>query len=149
MEASKINIQKYILAHFHYHSDGTLTRDDRKNSEGSFDKDGYLIIKVKGKRFKAHRIVWLLNYGEMPKKEIDHINRIRTDNRIENLREATREEQIRNTTKKVNKDTGAYGIYYDKTRGLKKHYAFCYKGKTYRYSTLEEAREQKKCIVNL
>ena len=78
-------MEEYIFKHFKYNKDGTITRDDRKNSLGSYDKDGYLILKIKGKQFKAHRIAWLLNYGEFPKGEIDHINRCRTDNRIENL----------------------------------------------------------------
>lgn len=78
----RINYETYIKKHFKY-DNGTLIRDDRKNSNGSLDKDGYLIIKVKGKQFKAHRIVWLLHYGKFPLYEIDHINRNKLDNRIE------------------------------------------------------------------
>lgn len=119
---------------------------DRKNSGGSYDKDGYLIIKVKGKQFKAHRIVWLLNNGDFPKSELDHINRIRTDNRIENLRESNRKEQNANRTLSPNKDTGEVGIYFDRTKGLKKHFAFSYGGKKYRCATIEEAKEKRKCL---
>lgn len=132
-------LEEYIKKHFHYHSDGSITRDDRPNSGGSLDKDGYLIIKVKGKQFKAHRIVWLLNYGRFPKKEIDHINRKRTDNRIENLREADRQLQVENTERHPNRDTGVIGVYVDRTKGLKKRYAFGHKGKTYRFTTVDEA----------
>lgn len=137
---------KYIKHHFQYHDDGTVTRDDRKNSNGSYDKDGYLIIKVKTKQFKAHRIVWLLCTGEFPKCELDHINRDRTDNRIENLRESTRQQQVENRTVKPNKNTGIVGIYIDNTKGLKAKYAFSHKGKTYRFRTLDEAKEMKKCL---
>ena len=65
---SEQELKKYILKHFSY-KDGVISRDDRKNSYGSLDKDGYLIIKVKGKQFKAHRIAWLLVYGDFPKNE--------------------------------------------------------------------------------
>lgn len=136
--------EKYILEHFTYNDNGTLNRNDRKNGLGSYDKDGYLIIKVKGKQFKAHRIVWLLHNGSFPKDEIDHINRVRNDNRIENLREVNRIENIKNTTQKANEKTGVIGVYIDNTNGLKKKYAFNHKNKTYRNYTLEEAIKQRK-----
>lgn len=134
-----IDYKKYILEHFNY-CDGVITRNDREGGLGSLDRDGYLILKVKGKQFKAHRVAWLLNYGDFPTKEIDHINRIRTDNRIENLRESDRKEQHRNMTRHPNKDTGVIGIYIDKvTKGLKKKYTTRISGKTYRFYTLEDA----------
>lgn len=129
----------YIKKYFSYNADGTLTRTDRKNSNGSLDKDGYLIIKIKGKQYKAHRIIYAIFNGKLPGKEIDHINRIRTDNRIENLREVDRIENINNTTKKVNKDTGVVGIYIDKRKNLKKKYTFRFKQNVYRFYTLEDA----------
>ena len=141
--------EDYIKEHFTYHPDGTLTRNDRKGGNGSYDKDGYLIIKVKGRQFKAHRIAWLLNYDHFPKSELDHINRVRTDNRIENLRESNRVQQNNNATRKPNPVTGEVGIYYDRTPGLRRRYAFCINKKTYRYETLEEAREEKRCLKNL
>ncbi len=138
---------KYILEHFTY-DNGKITRNDRKNSDGSIDKDGYLIIKVKGKQFKAHRIAWLLNYGAFPKNEIDHINRNKLDNRIENLRLADRTMQNNNKDLKPNKLTGVVGIYIDKTNGLKKKYTFKHNNKTYRYYTLGEAIKEKEIIKN-
>lgn len=135
--------EKYILQHFNY-DDGKITRDDRKNSNGSIDKDGYLIIKVKSKQFKAHRIAWLLNYGYFPKSELDHINRNKLDNRIENLRESNRSEQNRNKDRTPNKETGQIGIYIDRTKGLKKNYATKINNKTYRFYTLQEAIEWRK-----
>lgn len=139
----------YIKEHFIYNFDGSITRTDGKNSCGSYDKDGYLIIKVKTKRFKAHRIVWLLNYGEFPASELDHINRNRADNRIENLRESNRLQQAKNKEQKPNPDTGLIGVYLDKsTKGLKKKYAFHHNGKAYRFYTKEEAERVRKCLKN-
>lgn len=45
---------------------GKIDRLNRKNSNGSYDKDGYLIIKFKGRQYKAHRLAWLLYYGILP-----------------------------------------------------------------------------------
>ena len=129
----------YILQNFKY-KDGVITRTDRKNSGGCLDKDGYLKLKIKGKKFSAHRVAWLLFYGDFPKNELDHINRIRTDNRIENLRESNRKQQAENTTRRPNKDTGVIGVYIDShTKGLKKKFATRINGKTYRFYTLEDA----------
>lgn len=129
---------EYIQNNFIY-DDGKIKRLDRKNSDGSYDKDGYLIIKIKGKQYKAHRIVFALVHGRFPDGEIDHINGVRDDNRIENLRECTRLGNVLNEHREANKDTKYVGIYYDKTYGLKKHYAFHFRGKTYRFATPEEA----------
>lgn len=139
-------MKSYILEHFHY-DNGVITRDDRKNGNGSLDKDGYLILKIKGKQFKAHRIVWLLCKGEFPASEIDHINRNRLDNRIENLRESNRQQQVENRYYPPNKDTGVVGVYKDKcTDGLKKVFTTRYKTKTYRFYTVEEAVQFRKDV---
>ena len=112
------------------------------------EKDGYRIIKVKGKQFKAHRIVWLLCNGKFPDAELDHINRNRLDNRIENLRESNRYQQCLNQNKKVNKDTGYVGIHEDKTtKGLLAKYTFRLNKKCYRFRTLEEAVKKRNEIL--
>lgn len=54
---------------------------------GSIDKDGYVVIGVDGKQYFAHRLAWLYVYSAWPNEMIDHINHIKTDNRIENLRD--------------------------------------------------------------
>ena len=66
---------------------GKFTRKVGKSKVGSLDKDGYLCIKVSNKTYKAHRLAWFKHYGVWPKDQIDHINGIRDDNRINNLRE--------------------------------------------------------------
>ena len=66
---------------------------------GALDGQGYIHIGFEGKKYKAHRIAWLLHNGEWPEFEIDHINRIRTDNRIKNLRICTRAINMQNKSK--------------------------------------------------
>ena len=137
------DIESYIKEHFIYNENGTITRNDRKNSNGSLDKYGYLIIKIKGKQYKAHKIVWLLNYGHFPEKELDHINRNKLDNRISNLRESNRIQQNLNKDFKPNKNTNVIGIYIDNTKGLKKKYCFKFKNKSYRFYKLQDAIKNK------
>lgn len=62
---------------------------------GNKHSQGYIIICVDGKPLRAHRLAWLYVYGEWPKEQIDHINGIRNDNRIANLRDITHIENKR------------------------------------------------------
>jgi hypothetical protein len=50
---------------------------------------GYRIIGIKARTYREHRLCWLLVHGVMPSGGLDHINGIKTDNRVENLREAS------------------------------------------------------------
>lgn len=142
-------ILEYIANHFSYNPEsGMITRDDRRNSAGSFDKDGYLILKIKGNQFKAHRVAWFLHYGVFPEMEIDHINRNRSDNRICNLRDATRTCNIRNMAKTANPETGVIGVYLDKTtKGLKKKFTTRIQGKTYRFYSVQDAIDFRKLLI--
>ena len=77
---------------------------------GCICSTGYLRIKINGKKHQAHRLAWLYVYGEMPPEDIDHINHIRTDNRIKNLRLATREANTRNITMRKDNQSGFNGV---------------------------------------
>lgn len=71
---------------------------------GGVRKDGYVGFALETKKYKVHRVVWAMVTGFWPQGEIDHINGNRSDNRFENLREATRADNARNKTLyKVNK----------------------------------------------
>ena len=56
---------------------------------GHLGHKGYLAIEIGSKEYRAHRLAWLYVYGDWPEDQIDHINRIKNDNRIANLRVAT------------------------------------------------------------
>lgn len=73
-------------------------------------KDSRIIIQVKGQRFFAHQIVWLLFNEDLPETSIDHIDTNCTNNLIENLRAATRSEQQRNKPVQGNNSTGFKGV---------------------------------------
>ena len=84
------------------------TRRNARSKElskvGWVNDSGYLITTVRGKKYRVHHIVWILHFGLIPDGyEIDHINRIRGDNRIENLRLATRHEQNLNLSRRASK----------------------------------------------
>lgn len=75
---------------------------------------GYLRIGLFGKRYQAHRLAWFYVHGVWPTNEIDHINRDRTDNRIANLREATRTENALNVGAHQLNSSGIKGVSWDK-----------------------------------
>lgn len=59
-------------------------------------KHGYIVIKFKHTWYAAGRIAWLYQTGSWPKNEIDHINKIKDDNRWCNLRDVTKQENLKN-----------------------------------------------------
>lgn len=61
--------------------------------------DGYVYVVIAGKRFPAHHLVWLHVYGELPSSEVDHIDRNKRNNAINNLRVPDKATQISNTSK--------------------------------------------------
>jgi hypothetical protein len=76
---------------------------------------GYRYITVFGERYKAARLAWLYMTGEWPKLQIDHINRIRSDDRFCNLRQVTNAENQQNRS--LNKDgtiSNIQGVYLTK-----------------------------------
>lgn len=85
-------------------------RVHRGDVAGSLRADGYYKIQILGRECLAHRAAWLWFYGEWPRGELDHINRDPMDNRIANLREATRSQNMGNTRRSLNNSTGFKGV---------------------------------------
>ena len=77
---------------------------------------GYRTGRIDAANFKAHRIAWSIYYGEWPSNQIDHINGIRTDNRIENLRVVTPQENMRNRAMNRNNTSGTCGVSWCKSQ---------------------------------
>lgn len=86
----------------------------KKQAAGTTELGGYKGIMIDGKRIRSHRIAWALFYGEWPEDQIDHINRIKSDNRIENLRKATNSQNGKNLPIKSNNTSGCPGVCFDK-----------------------------------
>lgn len=81
---------------------------------GTLNKKGYKVVRFNYKYYKAHRIAWLLFYGGWPKFEIDHINGDRSDNRIANLRLASRVQNLANRQKQKDTSSKYKGVYWNK-----------------------------------
>jgi hypothetical protein len=78
---------------------------------------GYLFGEVDNIQLLAHRVVWALYYGQWPSDEIDHINRVRADNRIENLRAVSHAENTKNISKRNGSTSSYLGVSWDNSRG--------------------------------
>lgn len=78
---------------------------------------GYLQVQFDYKLYRLHRVAWLITYGKLPSNVIDHINGIRTDNRICNLRDVSISENNHNMRKpRKDSSTGFTGVSYDHRR---------------------------------
>ena len=89
---------------------------------GSLSKTGARYLRVLGKKELEHRIIWLYVYGYFPEHEVDHINHVRSDNRITNLRKVTHLVNMQNKTKYSNNVSGTTGISIDKRCGKYRAY---------------------------
>lgn len=76
---------------------------------------GYLQIQIDGNTYLAHRVAWLLTFGSMPGKWIDHINGCKTDNRLFNLREADVAQNLWNIKRPKTNKSGVKGVSWDST----------------------------------
>lgn len=98
-------------------SNGELRRKVRTSNRiqvgslaGSVHSTGYIRVRVCGRTYAAHQLVWLLVYGVWPEKEIDHRNGIRSDNRLVNLRECSRAENHQNRAMRRDNSSGFIGV---------------------------------------
>lgn len=78
---------------------------------GGYPKSGaYSNIQIDGKKYLTHRLAWFYVYGKFPDGELDHINGNKQDNRIINIREATRSQNMANTRTRKDSFSGIKGV---------------------------------------
>jgi len=80
------------------------------NQAGCLDFRGYVQMRVNDVHFYAHRLAFLYMNGIFPPQEVDHINHHGEDNRWENLREATLQENQKNQSLASNNKSGYLGV---------------------------------------
>lgn len=125
----------------------TLTRPVGRPA-GSLHSEGYLHVafRVDGRmaHLYVHRIAWALHHGAWPEADVDHINGNRKDNRIANLRAATRSQNNGNMAVRARNKSGFKGVHWNKAAN-KWQAMLGVKDGTRRYlgiySTPEEAHE--------
>lgn len=86
---------------------------------GSVNSVGYLVIGLFGKAELAHRLVWLWNYGYLPEHCIDHIDENKLNNRLDNLREASKQCNARNCGTPADNTSGVRGVSPSKKKSKK------------------------------
>jgi len=86
----------------------------------TFMTNGYVrfCINYNGKQFKlrGHIVSWIIFNNKYPEKCLDHINKIRSDNRIENLRPANYYQNVLNTSPNDNKSSQYKGVFWSKNK---------------------------------
>ena len=118
------------------YANGKLTRDgvviDNKPAT-----NGYMYVSYRGKKYLQHRLVWLWHKGKWPSDQIDHIDRDKTNNSIENLRVVCQHENQVNRSAQSNSKSGVLGVSWS---AFAKKWAVYYR-KQYigRWSDLESA----------
>ena len=113
---------EYLRSVLHYEpATGIFTRKVRTSPRvkvgdvaGSQGGGGYLDISVCSRTYKAHRLAWLYMRGVWPADQIDHVNRVRTDNRISNLREVSHKQNQQNASKRSDNKSGHPGVIWNK-----------------------------------
>jgi hypothetical protein len=84
---------------------------EKGDTAGTYDSHGYIQIGCRNRVYRAHRLAWLLAYGEYPSKGIDHHNGVRDDNRLFNLREANQAQNNCNRVMNKSNKSGFKGVY--------------------------------------
>ena len=115
--------QQELLSLFDYRDGVLYWKETGRSNQRDLSKPagyvcktlGYACVKVKGVLYRSHRLIWCMFHGYEP-SEIDHINRKKADNRIENLREVSRSENNYNHPVHARSTSGVKGVSWNKQR---------------------------------
>lgn len=144
--------QEYLKSVLNYNPDtGIFTWLNPRNRPlkkrggiaGYINSIKYRVIKTNGKAYLAHRLAWLYMTGSFPKNQIDHLNKIRGDNRWANLKGVTNAENCRNKSISKNNKSGISGVHFC-NQAKRWRVVITFKGVVYRfgsYRLLDEAIE--------
>lgn len=117
----------------------------RQSKAGTIDGSGYFQTGIRGKYFKNHRLIFLMHHGYLPAL-IDHIDGNRLNNKIENLRAATRSQNSFNSAMSKSNRTGVKGVSWREQ--MKKYRARIYANKkTYELGHFEKLEDAEKAVM--
>lgn len=105
----KVRPENHFKTLYRYKSWNGLFAGKRAGCEAS---NGYRTICVNGKNILEHRVAWALFYGVWPDGEIDHVDHVRNNNKITNLRVVDHAENGLNQSMRVDNTTGVTGVYW-------------------------------------
>ena len=94
--------------------DPTSNKVKKGQRFGCKDSNKYIRGSLKSQKYYEHSLIWFYHYGIWPKDQLDHINGIRDDNRIENLRECNNQQNSKNSAMKSSNTSGSTGVYWSK-----------------------------------
>lgn len=132
-----------------------VIQGNRKGKAGSLHKSGYIHIQIDRKILKAHRLAWLYQYGQLPDLEVDHIDGVKSNNTIKNLRLATKSENQRNSKIRSDNTSKVKGINVKRNKNItywranlryhgkvkSKHFPYTDEGKAQAIKWIEETRK--------
>lgn len=117
-----MSITQDLVKHLFEYRDGilywknpTATRVKQGQAAGRIGKRGYLDTNINYKKYKNHRIIFLMFNGYLP-EIVDHIDNNRLNNRIENLRAATMSQNLHNAKLSKSNKSGVKGVSWEKNR---------------------------------
>lgn len=109
--------REFLCSLFDYDPEtGIVTRKVRRQTQvagtvvGTVDGKGYLHVSIEKRFVRLHRLVWFMQTGVVPPEKIDHRNNVRTDNRWDNLRLASQQQNVGNMAPPSHNTSGYKGV---------------------------------------
>lgn len=120
---------QYLTSLLSYDADSGVFTNTRGALAGTLHHSGYRYIEINGKSYAEHRLAWFYCFGEWPEQQLDHIDRNRSNNSLDNLREVSNRVNARNRS-----DSSKYGsnIYPNKSKFIVQ---FHISGTVYRFGS--------------